>query len=61
MRPLIAVPVCLNCHGPGETINPEVRKVLSARYPEDQATGFQDGDLRGAISVKIFLKPKQTR
>jgi len=61
MRPLIAAPVCLNCHGPKEAIKPEVKRVLSDRYPEDQATDFHDGDLRGAISVKILLKPKQTR
>jgi hypothetical protein len=60
MRPLMVAPLCLNCHGPKETIKPEVRKVLSDRYPEDQATGFRDGDLRGAISVKISLKSKQT-
>jgi len=61
MRPLMVAPLCLNCHGPKETMTPEVKRMLAERYPEDQATGFQDGDLRGAISVKISLKSKQTR
>ena len=61
MRPLIAAPVCMNCHGLKETMTPEVKRMLAERYPEDRATGFQEGDLRGAISVKIVLKPAQTR
>ena len=56
MRPLIVAPVCIICHGPKETMAPEVKRMLTERYPEDRATGFQDGDLRGAISVKIVLK-----
>jgi len=61
MRPLIVAPVCMNCHGPKEAMTPEVKRIISERYPEDRATGFQEGDLRGAISVKIVLKPEQTR
>ena len=61
MRPLIVAPVCINCHGPKETMTPEVKRMLTERYPEDRATGFQDGDLRGAISVKIVLKPEQPK
>ena len=59
MRPLTVAPVCITCHGPKETMTPEVKRMLTERYPEDRATGFQEGDLRGAISVKIVLKPEQ--
>jgi len=37
------------CHG-GETAD-DVRVAIAARYPQDHATGFSAGDLRGAILV----------
>lgn len=49
--------VCSTCHGPVEQIPPEVRAILRQRYPDDQATGFQPGDLRGAISVRVAVAP----
>jgi hypothetical protein len=58
MRPLIALPLCINCHGPKENISAEVKTILSEKYPDDRATGFLVGDVRGAISVKIPLPPK---
>jgi hypothetical protein len=40
---------CLRCHGvPGQTLLPEASALLSDRYPQDQATGYGPGDLRGA-------------
>lgn len=56
MKPIfIAGPVCLQCHGPSDTLAPDVREALQALYPDDRATGYKVGDLRGAISVKIPL------
>jgi hypothetical protein len=55
MKPLIALPLCLNCHGPKENISADVKAILAEKYPDDRATGFLVGDLRGAISVKIVL------
>lgn len=44
----IATNLCLNCHGiPGDTLTPETANAIAKLYPEDQATGFQLGDLRG--------------
>jgi hypothetical protein len=40
---------CLTCHGPAETLTPAVREALGARYPNDAATGYAEGDLRGAF------------
>ena len=57
MKPLIVVALCTRCHGTRENIPAEVRAVLSEKYPNDQATGFDVGDIRGAISVKIRLSP----
>lgn len=59
MRPLVALPLCINCHGPEENISADLKTILAEKYPEDRATGFLVGDLRGAISVRIFLSPSK--
>jgi len=43
---------CTMCHGPKEEIAPEILSVLAKRYPEDAATGFHPGDLRGWFWVE---------
>lgn len=45
--------MCLQCHGPRETLEPGVRQVLDTRYPADQATGYAEGDLRGVVRVTV--------
>ena len=55
MRPLLIAPLCLTCHGPKENIPQEVKAILSEKYPDDRATGFLVGDVRGAISARIVL------
>jgi len=55
LRPLIVSPLCITCHGPKENIPQEVKAILAERYPDDRATGFLVGDVRGAITVKIPL------
>lgn len=52
MKPIIVQAPCLNCHGKAENISPEVKEVINTKYPEDKATGYQVGDLRGAVSVR---------
>ena len=42
---------CLACHG--ASIEPAVKAQVDKLYPEDQATGFKAGDLRGAFSVRM--------
>jgi len=59
MRPLITLSVCMTCHGPKENIPSEVKVILAEKYPDDHATGFLVGDVRGAISVKILLSPRR--
>ena len=41
--------VCLKCHG--MQIAPEVSQVLASLYPEDRATDYKEGDIRGAFVV----------
>ena len=55
LKPLVALPLCITCHGPLEKIPDPVKAVLKEKYPDDKATGYQAGDVRGAISVKIYL------
>lgn len=44
----IAMPACLQCHGtPGKDISEGTMAVILENYPEDKATGYQAGDLRG--------------
>lgn len=44
---------CLVCHGKPEVIGPDIRGALQMRYPDDQATGFAIGDLRGWFWVEV--------
>lgn len=52
-KPISVAPLCTRCHGPVESIDPEVRTVLRERYPEDRATGYTEGDFRGVVRVSI--------
>ncbi len=52
LKPIAVEPVCLTCHGDRETMAPALREALSARYPDDRATGYRVGDLRGALWVE---------
>ena len=39
---------CLTCHGAPE---PGLKAAIKSLYPDDQATGFKPGELRGAFTV----------
>ena len=47
---------CLQCHGKVDDLAPEVRDVLAKNYPQDRATGFAAGDLRGWFWVEVPAK-----
>lgn len=52
LRYMKAIPtqqLCTACHG--TAITPDLRATLTQRYPLDQATGFELGQLRGAFSL----------
>lgn len=52
-QPILVGNFCLVCHGVAGEISADVRRVLAERYPEDKATGYRSGDLRGIVSVVI--------
>ena len=43
---------CLMCHG--DNIAPPIAERLAALYPDDRATGFLEGDLRGLVWVEVL-------
>jgi anti-sigma-K factor RskA len=43
---------CLMCHGPQEMLAPDIQAKLSQHYPQDQAVGFAEGELRGWFWVE---------
>lgn len=60
MNPIpIQVGLCLQCHGVAEQIKPEVKDRIAELYPEDEATGYSMGDLRGAFVAKRALSQKE--
>ncbi len=55
LRYIKALPVgdtCLKCHGAEATLDPQLKTKLHKYYPNDQATGYSKGEVRGALSVK---------
>ena len=53
LRPIAVEPVCVACHGDPSAMSPALRDALRAAYPEDRATGYQPGDLRGALWAEV--------
>jgi len=43
-------PLCIACHG--SELSTEVSDALAQRYPQDEATGFAVGELRGAFLIE---------
>ncbi len=55
LKPIVVGSACLACHGDPAAMPPELRTEIRERYPDDEATGYAAGDLRGAVSVTIPL------
>lgn len=50
--PIVVAEPCLACHGqPKEA----VAAALAQRYPDDQATGYRAGDLRGVLWAELDI------
>jgi hypothetical protein len=59
MRAIVTDALCLTCHGPA--LAPDVAAAIAREYPNDQATGFEPGRLRGAVSVIWPAVPRDTK
>jgi len=45
--------ICLTCHGDAQTRDPEAYKLIKAKYPNDKAINYKQGDFRGVFVVTI--------
>ncbi|MEQ1698255.1 MAG: DUF3365 domain-containing protein [Hyphomicrobiaceae bacterium] len=58
LRFMKAIPMaeqpCAVCHG--AQVKPELLEKIRALYPQDQATGFVPGQMRGAFSVTVPME-----
>lgn len=52
MKALPVAPVCLQCHGPVESLGEDLQHSLARDYPDDRAVGYAAGQVRGALSVR---------
>lgn len=52
LLPIHLKAACQMCHGPAEDIDQTIQATLAADYPDDQAVGFAEGDLRGWLWVE---------
>ena len=56
IKPIMIKPKCLICHGEKDKLNPKAYETIKAKYPNDKATGYKLGELRGAFVVDIVKK-----
>ncbi len=52
-KPILLEQPCTTCHG--SAVEPALAATITDYYPNDQATGFAVGDVRGIFSVKKRL------
>ena len=52
MKALPIQETCMTCHGDTAKLTPELKDKLAKLYPKDQATGYELGQIRGALTVK---------
>lgn len=53
LKPIPIEGTCLSCHGDPATMADPVKAAIAAKYPDDKATGYQNGDLRGALWAEV--------
>ena len=58
MKAIVTAPLCVACHGDPAAQSPELRAKLAERYPDDRATGYAVGDLRGAFTLRLSDSPR---
>jgi len=52
--PIVTNGMCMKCHGkPNEQINTATMQKITELYPEDQATGYGENELRGVFVVEM--------
>ena len=44
--------LCVQCHGASDKLSDPVKARLQALYPDDHATGYEPGQIRGALFLR---------
>jgi hypothetical protein len=55
MRPIPMGETCASCHGSADAISEDARQALGTAYPNDRATDYSIGGLRGAFTARVPL------
>lgn len=53
LYPILLQAQCVQCHGAADQIAPEVKAKLQEVYPQDRATGYAEGALRGWFWIEV--------
>lgn len=53
LKPIMTDSICINCHGKQNEIEPDVFSEILNLYPDDAATGFSEGEVRGYVWVEV--------
>ncbi len=56
-RSILVQQSCTHCHGDPTRQSPELRALLQARYPRDDALNYQTGQWRGLIRATVAAPP----
>lgn len=55
MKALPTQALCVACHGLADQLSPAVKAKLAQHYPNDRATGYSPGQIRGALTIRRAL------
>ena len=50
-EPIYVQPLCVTCHG--AALAPDLQRKIAELYPNDRATGYEAGDLRGVFWAEL--------
>jgi len=53
-KPIINSGLCLLCHGDPKTMDESLKEITNRLYPNDLATGYNEGDFRALLRIKIM-------
>jgi hypothetical protein len=53
LRPIGTAEACTKCHGAPDQVRKNLGAALAGAYPQDRATGFAPGDLRGWMWAEV--------
>ena len=52
MKAIPMGPLCMNCHGPIESLTEGTKAQMASEYPHDKAVGYSLGQIRGGVTYK---------